>query len=93
MTMFNDKFESLCLVKYVTDTAFTYLQCVCDTGFSDIYVKKCVIKCVWDTFLLICGWNNTIMINYKTTWFGVITYNVQGIALVKCEMLIKYFNS
>lgn len=33
------------------------------------------------------------MINYKTTWFGVITYNVQGIALVKCEMLIKYFNS
>lgn len=46
MMMFNDKFESLCLVKCVTDTAFAFLQCVCDTGFSDIYVKKCVIKCV-----------------------------------------------
>lgn len=53
----------------VTDTAFTFLQSVCDTGFSNICVKKCVIKCVWDVFLLTCGWSNTIMSNYETTWY------------------------
>ena len=46
MIMSNGKFGSLCLVEYVTDIAFTFLQCVCDTGFSDICLKKCVIKCV-----------------------------------------------
>lgn len=45
MMMFNDKFESLCLVKCVTDTAFAFLQYVCDTGFSDVYVKKCYQMC------------------------------------------------
>lgn len=42
--LFSEKFESLCLVKYVRDTAFTFLWCVCDTGFSDMCMKHRVYQ-------------------------------------------------
>lgn len=38
MMMLNDKFESLGLVKCVTDTASAFLQYVCDTFSLVIYM-------------------------------------------------------